>query len=218
MIKVSTRLMGILAVLSIVTACEKQAEPDAAAMASASGAYKSCAACHGASAEGNEALGAPTLVNLDDWYMRRQLENFHAGRRGADATDSNGQLMASQSANYADAAQVDALLVQIASFDDVLPAASFEADINNGRDHYNMTCGACHGAEGIGNELLNTPSLRGLNDWYLAQQYENFRNGLRGSHADDTYGRQMQSMGQVLQTKDEARNVAAYLLSLGLRD
>ena len=218
MIKASTRLTGMLAVLLLVTACEKQSELDTTAMANASGAYKSCAACHGANGEGNEALGAPTLVNLDDWYLSRQLENFNSGRRGADANDSNGQLMASQSTNYAEAAQVEALLVQIGRFEDVLPDASFEADINNGRDHYNMTCGACHGPEGVGNKLLNAPSLRGLNDWYLVQQYENFRSGVRGSHADDSYGRQMQRMGQVLPTEDEARNVAAYLLSLGLRD
>ncbi len=218
MIKTLTRFVVLWAMLNMLAACEKAAEPDAAAMALASGAYKSCAACHGAKGEGNQALNAPTLVNLDDWYMKRQLQGFRDGLRGTHAEDVNGQLMASQSSNYAEDVQIDALLSQVADFPDVLPESTFTADLDNGRDNYNMICGACHGPQGVGNEILNAPSLRGLNDWYLAHQYENFRNGIRGTHTDDTYGRQMQSMGQILETEKEARNVAAYLLSLDLRD
>lgn len=53
-----------------------------------------CLSCHGANGEGNEALGAPKLTLLPDWYMRRQLQYFKNGIRGIDPSDINGQQMA----------------------------------------------------------------------------------------------------------------------------
>jgi cytochrome c oxidase subunit 2 len=55
--------------------------------------YSTCIACHGARAEGNEALAAPALAGLDDWYIVRQLENFRTGSRGKHASDIPGQQM-----------------------------------------------------------------------------------------------------------------------------
>jgi len=55
--------------------------------------YVACAACHGADAKGNEALGAPALVGQDDWYMVTQLKNFMAGYRGHHPDDTYGQQM-----------------------------------------------------------------------------------------------------------------------------
>ena len=57
-------------------------------------AYAACSACHGADARGNQALNAPGLVGLDDWYQLAQLRKFHDGRRGAMAADTYGQQMA----------------------------------------------------------------------------------------------------------------------------
>lgn len=55
--------------------------------------YSTCVSCHGANAEGNEALGAPALANRNDWYLVRQLERFASGARGAHADDTAGQQM-----------------------------------------------------------------------------------------------------------------------------
>lgn len=55
--------------------------------------YASCAACHGADARGMEALGAPALTGLDDWYLARQLENFRRGIRGGHSDDDRGTQM-----------------------------------------------------------------------------------------------------------------------------
>ena len=57
-------------------------------------AYAACAACHGANATGNQALNAPGLTGLDDWYQLAQLKKFHGGQRGALAADIYGQQMA----------------------------------------------------------------------------------------------------------------------------
>jgi cytochrome c553 len=76
----------------------------------ASGAtrYAICAACHGQKAEGDEALGAPALANLDDWYLVRQLELYAAGLRGYRADDTFGQQMRAMAGTVAEpAAQRD---------------------------------------------------------------------------------------------------------------
>ena len=55
--------------------------------------YTSCGACHGVKAQGNYALQAPALAGQDDWYMKRQLENFRLGIRGTHEEDNYGHQM-----------------------------------------------------------------------------------------------------------------------------
>ena len=203
--------------VSLLTGCKPAAGPDEAAVAAATGAYKSCAACHGVAGEGNEALNAPALVNLDGDYLARQLANFRDGKRGAAEGDVHGAVMAAQAASLTDT-DIEAIVAQVDGFDNVLPATTFEADIANGKDYYAMVCGACHGPEAVGNPNLNAPSLRGIDDWYLVRQYEAFRAGWRGTHPEDVPGQQMRRMGEILKDEETVRNVSAYLQSLGLED
>jgi cytochrome c oxidase subunit 2 len=209
-------LLLAFTMLVFVTACEPTAQPDEAAVAAASGSYKTCAGCHGANGEGNASLQAPALVNLDSWYLKRQMDNFRSGIRGSNANDTWGLQMAAQSAVLTNAAEVDAVVAQIDAFANTAPAVTISGDVARGKDFYSMTCGACHGPDGVGNQALNAPSLRGLDDWYLVRQYGNFRDGLRGTHAEDVYGQQMQRMGKVLKSDQDIRDVAAYLTSLGI--
>lgn len=55
--------------------------------------YQSCIACHGVSGEGNEALGAPSLTNRNDWYLLNQLKLYKSGYRGSHPEDSVGAQM-----------------------------------------------------------------------------------------------------------------------------
>ena len=55
--------------------------------------FQSCAACHGADGEGNEAMHAPALRGQNDFYLVNQLKNFKAGWRGYDARDQQGSQM-----------------------------------------------------------------------------------------------------------------------------
>jgi cytochrome c553 len=59
--------------------------------------------------------------------------------------------------------------------------------------------------------------LNGLNDWYLARQLANFRNGTRGSHAGDTYGAQMRAAAAVLPDESSIQDVVSYINSLQSR-
>jgi cytochrome c oxidase subunit 2 len=45
--------------------------------------YRTCAACHGAKAEGNQPLG-PSLAYTNDWYLLTQLEKYKQGIRPSD--------------------------------------------------------------------------------------------------------------------------------------
>jgi len=56
--------------------------------------YAGCAACHGQDGKGMEALKAPPVAQLDDWYLAEQIHKFKAGERGADPADVEGAMMA----------------------------------------------------------------------------------------------------------------------------
>lgn len=71
------------------------------------GGFGLCAACHGQAAEGNEALGAPPLAGMSDWYMVRQLEKFKSGWRGAHPGDARGALMRVNAMSLDPAAMLD---------------------------------------------------------------------------------------------------------------
>jgi cytochrome c peroxidase len=86
-----------------------------------------CSACHGDAAQGNEALGAPALKGVSDWYLLRQLEAFRKGWRGASPEDENGlQMRAIATAIPNDAALKD-VVAYIASLE-AAPAAAPEDD------------------------------------------------------------------------------------------
>jgi len=89
-----------------------------------------------------------------------------------------------------------------AAGDPALGAASF------------AVCAACHGAQGEGLATLNAPKLSGQDPRYLKQQLRKYKAGLRGTHADDVYGRQMQPMAATLVNDTLIDNVVAYIGTL----
>ncbi len=75
-------------------------------------------------------------------------------------------------------------------------------------------CMACHGPSGEGNAALNAPRLAGQGAWYVGRQLHSFRNGLRGTHAGDTFGAQMRAFAAMLPDESAIRNLAAYVETL----
>jgi cytochrome c553 len=59
--------------------------------------YVMCLACHGPKGEGNQAVNAPPLAGLDDWYVALQIRKFRSGIRGAAPGDTIGPVMAAMS-------------------------------------------------------------------------------------------------------------------------
>jgi cytochrome c oxidase subunit II len=76
-------------------------------------AYATCSACHGADGKGNEALKAPPIAQLEDWYIVAQLSNFKGGRRGYAKDDAQGAQMAGMAAAIADEAAMADLAAYI---------------------------------------------------------------------------------------------------------
>jgi cytochrome c oxidase subunit II len=77
--------------------------------------YATCGACHGVSGEGNEALNAPALAGLDDWYQLAQLIKFKNRLRGASAGDVYGQQMAPMAATLEDEQAMKDVIAYITS-------------------------------------------------------------------------------------------------------
>lgn len=91
--------------------------------------------------------------------------------------------------------------------------AELAGNLETGRTLF-ATCTACHGTQAEGNRELNAPKLSGQGKWYLAQQLRDFRNGVRGTHEDDTYGKQMAPFATLLADDAAVRDVVEYIASL----
>jgi cytochrome c553 len=174
--------------------------------------YQSCVACHGDAGQGNAALGAPALAGQGAAYLQRQLQHFKAGVRGADPRDTQGAQMKAMAGTLSD----DDILL-ITGYLSALPqpeqVAPITGDLKNGNNYYHATCGACHGGQAQGNPGLNAPALAALDAAYLKAQFQNFRLGLRGTHPDDTYGRQMKMMATSLPSDKDLDDVIAFIQS-----
>jgi cytochrome c553 len=88
-----------------------------------------------------------------------------------------------------------------------------EADIINGKQLF-ATCIACHGNNAQGMQAMNAPNLVAQDAWYLQRQLVNFKSGIRGAHADDSYGAQMAPMAQTLANEQAIADVVAYIKTL----
>ena len=176
--------------------------------------FNTCVTCHGAGAGGQIALHAPALVNQNGWYLKRQLQNFKAGIRGADPADSLGLQMSGMARTLADTQAMTDVVTYIKTLPPSNPEQTIKGDIQNGHDIYNMICGACHGPGAEGNKELNSPKLTGINDWYMQRQLGNFKSGIRGSHPEDKFGAQMKQMVNTMKDQAAVNDVVAYILSL----
>ncbi len=164
--------------------------------------YQQCAACHGASGEGNHSLNAPAIAGLSQTYLARQLVNFHSGIRGSDSQDTLGQQMQAMTKALDKDKDIPVLVAYLANLSPVNVAQQTQGDLTNGSRYYQGKCGACHGGQAQGNEAFNAPRLAGQDIDYLKRQMHNFTNGLRGTHSEDKYGRQMAMMAKTTSGKE----------------
>ena len=176
--------------------------------------YATCAACHGAQAEGNRQLNAPKLAGLEDWYLRRQLKYFKEGARGTHEQDTFGRLMAPMAATLPDEAAIANVSAYVASLPDKPAARTVGGNPGDGKRLFVSTCGACHGPEGRGSSSTNAPRLAGMSDWYLVTQLKNFRQGVRGTHPHDLYGPQMALLSATLADGQAVNDLVAYVNEL----
>ena len=175
--------------------------------------YAVCAACHGQQGEGLQALNAPKIAGQEPWYLKRQLQNYKAGLRGTHDDDIFGKQMAPMAATLVNDAAIDNVIAHIQTFPDNAPPATVDGDVVNGQRLYN-TCAYCHGKDGDGIQAINAPRMAGMTDWYLVNQLKNFRNGVRGAHPQDFYGKQMGFMGRTIHDDKLVNDLVAYINTL----
>jgi len=110
-----------------------------------------------------------------------------------------------------DPADFEAWLSNQPTFADTQSAPAGDAMVGAGQY---AVCSACHGAQGEGMQAMNAPKLAGLDRWYVERQLRAYKQGLRGTHEDDTYGRQMAPMAAMLADDTAIANVAAHIARL----
>lgn len=89
--------------------------------------YRTCGACHGANGQGLQALNAPRLAGLPDWYLVTQLQNFQRGIRGRHPDDAYGWQMAEMSKTLIDEQAVRDVVAYIGTLPAVPPIAAGSA-------------------------------------------------------------------------------------------
>ncbi len=167
---------------------------------------------------------------MDGEYMKRQLRHFKRGVRGVHEDDTWGRTMAPMAMMLADASAINNVVSYIntlsgqpefdgnaklglaAAVERYEPSAS--GDPKKSQALYESTCAQCHGQVGEGVWTVNAPALTGLEGWYLAAQIKNFRDGIRGRHADDLYGLQMGLVSNTMTDDQAIEDMVAYITTL----
>ena len=173
--------------------------------------FASCVACHGNKGEGNPTLDAPALAGQDASYIERQLLNFRNRRRGVHKSDVLGAQMQAAASTLADDAAVTKVAGYIASLPKTSAAAGAAGNLHNGNNLYQGKCGACHGVTAEGNPGLKAPRLTGLDATYIKRQFTNFRDGVRGTDAKDTPGKQMAMMAKTVPAERDLDDIIAFI-------
>jgi cytochrome c553 len=75
-------------------------------------------------------------------------------------------------------------------------------------------CVQCHGVNGEGNPEVGSPSIAGLERWYVKRQLRGFKKGYRGFHPDDAGGKRMEPMARALDTDEKVDLISNYVASM----
>lgn len=175
-------------------------------------ANKICVTCHGANGKGNPVVGAPRLAGIESWYLRNQLHGFRSKFRGTQKDYIPGNEMQASVARMSDD-EIEQVVAFIATWSTTENQPTVTGNANRGSELY-VTCAACHGINGEGNEALAAPGLTQKDDWYLFRQLKLFQSGYRGSHPDDQRGQQMRAGIANLGSEQDINDVLAYINTL----
>ena len=113
----------------------------------------------------------------------------------------------------ADDQEITDVSAYVASLSPTAALDTVSGDVAQGKAAYAI-CVTCHGANGEGNQALNSPKLAGQHDWYTVRQLQNYKSGVRGGDPKNVFDTQMRPMAMVLTTDAAIDNIAAYINSL----
>lgn len=196
------RSICLMVNILLLSALSFAASANQTTTAKAPASYSQCVACHGEQAQGNEQLKAPALAGQSASYLNRQLQNFTNGFRGVHEKDTLGMQMVAISKTLDYNKEVPNLTAYLEALPSAELVQTTTGDLKNGSRYYQARCGACHGGQAQGNSSMNAPKLSGQSIEYLQRQMLNFSTGVRGTHADDKFGRQMAMMSKTSSGKE----------------
>jgi uncharacterized protein len=177
------------------------------------GLFTTCAGCHGDSAQGRPEIHAPNLTGLGAHYLTRQLRNFRDGGRGNES-DRYGYMMIGRASALPGDRGLRDVAAYIGSLSQASSPSASRGDTRRGQKLFEK-CAACHGAQAQGNEALNAPPLRQLDEHYLAIQIRHFADGTRGTQSADKLAGQMRAPAAALGSDTAIEDVIAYIRSVG---
>ena len=99
------------------------------------------------------------------------------------------------------------------TFAETAKAVLVAGNVGAGKRLY-AVCSSCHGPQGQGNAALHAPKLAGQGDWYLKRQLISYKQGARGTHEQDVFGKTMAPMAATLRNDAAIDDVVAYIMTL----
>ena len=202
---------SVLALLAVgLAACDRTPPP--VGMQRGEELFETCVPCHGAQGVGSPDIDAPAIAGLPQWYIEAQLEGFQAGWRGNHHTDIPGLRMRPMAMSLNRPGDIESVSEFVASLTAVYPESTLDGNAGAGAQQYEV-CVACHGVNGLGDELLHAPPIVQMHDWYLLSQLEHFKSGARGAHPEDIWGTTMR-VNTLAMTEQAMRDVIAYVQTL----
>jgi len=151
----------------------------------------------------------PIIDGLPAWYLELQLRRFMTGERGKNPDNKSEFLMGSGiSLLQTD----DDLATVVLHFSQLPPAKhvkTIRGDNERGAQHFTF-CATCHGPNGRGREEIKAPPLIVQEDWYLFDQLNRIKAGLRGGQDTNSTVWVMHQAVQGLNTQD-FRDVVSYI-------
>ena len=175
--------------------------------------FETCAPCHGELGAGNPAIQAPAIAGLPQWYIESQLQSFQAGWRGKHAEDLPGLRMRPMAVTLNREGDIPSVAEYVAALPAPFPPSTLHGNAGAGAAQYEQVCVACHGPDGRGNELLRSPPIVQLHDWYLVQELQDFKIGARGANPADTWGTTMR-VNSILLSDQAMQDLIAYVQTL----
>jgi len=177
--------------------------------------FQVCVGCHMPTGAGSKEIGAPRIAGQNHSYELRQLRNFKAGIRGTKPEDTFGAVMRPMALTLPTDQDVEDVIAYFSTLTpEILPDTIQGGNVAKGKEIYAI-CAVCHGDDGKGIELLSAPRVAGIPDWYLERQIRNFDKGIRGTHPEDIFGRQMGVIQKLMLENDQAiLDVVTYINTL----
>jgi cytochrome c553 len=183
------------------------------------GDASACMGCHGPSAMGMDAMGAPRLANVGIYYIEKQLNDFAADRRTPAGMGAvmNGFAKALTEQDRHDIAVYVTTLDYVIEPSDLKALAEGGDPIGKpelGKSIVTMgvkgkvpACQDCHGFNGRADRF---PMINQQRYVYLVNQLNNWRDGSRANDPEVDKVGIMRGIAKKL-SDDDIRNIAAYL-------